>query len=123
MIDCTADSEVFDQEGFLTRMMGDRKLATDIMKEYLTDMNEQLRKLKVESSQSELETLHRLAHTVKGASANVGATKVQNTALLAEKAAVAGDRTEYIKLVSEIDARFSELKTVLAEIGYLDDVP
>jgi HPt (histidine-containing phosphotransfer) domain-containing protein len=120
MVDCTADSEIFDQEGFLTRMMGDRKLAEDIMKEYLTDMNEQLRKLKVECNESELETLHRLAHTVKGASANVGATKVQKTAFLAEQAAVAGDRTEYIRLVSEIDAGFSELKSVLTAIGYLD---
>ena len=119
MNDMSATAEVFDKTDFLRRMMNDEELAAEIMSEYLIDMSEQLVRLRKASTTEDLPTLVRLAHTIKGASANVGADAMRQTAFLAEKAAAREDRDEFLRLVPEIETRFASLRKLLADTGFI----
>ena len=110
MTDDPIDSEVFDKAGFIHRMMGDKELASEIMLEFLQDMERQIENLKDESTDAEFTVLVRLAHTIKGAAGNVGAKRMQKTALHAEQAAAKGDRTSLVALLPKIEASFIELR-------------
>ncbi len=117
----TSNIVIFDKADFLHRMMNDEELAVEIMSEYLVDMEEQLRRLKSSAETEEMSVLVRLAHTVKGASANVGAKEVQATALKAEKAAASANRPEFLSLVPLIESAFQGLKGQLKEIGFMEN--
>ncbi len=113
------ESRIFDREGFLNRMMGDKDLAVEIMSEFLVDMDRQLTRLNADAGQGDLPSLVRLAHTIKGASANVGAKELQRAAFEAEQAAARSDRDAYVRLVPQVNEQYQLLKTVLNKTGYL----
>ena len=113
--------DVFDKTDFLRRMMDDEELAAEIMSEYLVDMEGQLLQLKRVAESEEMPTLVRLAHTVKGASANVGAKALQAVAFEAEKAATDGDRDTFLRLVPEIESGFQTLQALLKQSGFVTE--
>jgi len=116
MTDDLADNEVFDHSGFVHRMMGDKELAAEILSEFFVDISEQIQVLKNEGPTAEFSILVRLAHTVKGASANVGAKQMQKSALLAEQAAAREDREAFTAVVPQIEAEFAQLKQVVSKL-------
>jgi HPt (histidine-containing phosphotransfer) domain-containing protein len=118
MSDNVEDSRIFDREGFLHRMMDDIDLAVEIMKEFLVDMDDQIQRLTADTDKADLPALVRLAHTIKGASANVGAKELQRTAFLAEQAAARCDRDGYIRMIPDIKEQLELLKSLLDRIGY-----
>ena len=120
MSDMSASAEIFDKADFMRRMMNDEELAMEIMSEFVVDMNDQLRNLREKVETADVSTLVRLAHTVKGASANVGAKVMQQTAFAAEKAASRQDRDEFRRLVPEIEKSFEVLRKVLNDTGFLE---
>jgi len=93
----TSVTIIFDEEAFMHRVMNNEKLAKVIMKGYLEDMPIQFGNLQnALTSQNELEHSERLAHTIKGASANVGAEQVCEKALELEsyiKSIISGKET------------------------------
>lgn len=113
MTEHIADLEIFDSIGFIQRMLGDKELALEIMSEFLMDMDTQINTIKQESEGGDIAVLVRLAHTIKGASANVGAKQMQKAALRAEQAAARGDRDQVAAIVPEIEEHLTELKSLL----------
>jgi len=83
--------DVFDKSGFLERLMGDEDLARDILRGFIEDMPRQLFSLKTALENEDTEDVRRIGHTIKGASANVGAVKMRDIAFKVEKSGKAED--------------------------------
>jgi len=86
----TEDADVFDRAGFLDRVMGDEELGREIIGEFLEDITAQIKVLEDWKNDGDVEELRRQAHSIKGASANVGATAMRKAAADMEEAAKAG---------------------------------
>ncbi|WP_076488090.1 Hpt domain-containing protein [Alkalispirochaeta americana] len=63
---------VFDYEGFFVRVMADQELARMIASAFLQDTPGLIQKMVEALERDDYETILRQAHTIKGASANVG---------------------------------------------------
>jgi CheY-like chemotaxis protein/HPt (histidine-containing phosphotransfer) domain-containing protein len=77
---------VFDKVGFLSRLMDDEELMQVIITAFLEDIPPKIESLRLALEDGDHTAAHRLAHSVKGASANVGGERVRAMA-----AAIEGD--------------------------------
>jgi len=82
------DSNAFDREGFLDRLMGDEVLAREIVRGFIEDITAQIGVVK--DWAGDVELLRGKAHGIKGACANVGAMDLSSIAAKMEEAAKAG---------------------------------
>ncbi|MBC8179855.1 Hpt domain-containing protein [candidate division KSB1 bacterium] len=101
---------------------------TDKTKEQLIAELEELRKeskeqedileatnQQLDAHNKDIELVTRQAHTIKGASANVGGEALRKVALSMEKAGKAGDPDKLNELILQMEKRFSELKEAMEE--------
>ncbi|MFP4348392.1 MAG: response regulator [Desulfococcaceae bacterium] len=96
-------NSVFDQDAFLSRVMGDQELARQIMAVFMADMPRQIAALKKMIRRNELESARAQAHHIKGSCANVSGLAMNRTAQNMESA----DRIEDIAaLVPKLENRF-----------------
>ena len=105
--------DVFDRVGLLDRLMGDEDLADEILGEFLKDASHRIAALKDALNKGDLPAVQRQAHTLKGASANVGALALQEIANQIEVAGEAGNMVKAISLVSMLDEQFEVLKKLV----------
>jgi len=105
---------VFDKAGLLRRVMGDEKLAKEIIGVFLEDIPNHIAALKEAVANADAPVVQRVAHTIKGAAANVGALALQELASLVEKAGKDADLDETAALVTKMDEQLDALKTALA---------
>ena len=82
---------VYDPDMLLSLLDGDREAADDILAEYLADAPRQLDSLREALAGDDADTARRTAHTLKGASANVGAEALREAAYDVERSAAAGE--------------------------------
>ncbi|MFO7602029.1 MAG: response regulator, partial [Candidatus Desulfacyla sp.] len=110
---------LFDRDGMLSRMMGDLDLAKAVMAGFIDDIPRQIAALKGFLESGDAQAAQRQAHTIKGASANVGGERLREAALRVEKAAQTGDFAGARSLMTELEAQFSRLKDAMenAEVG------
>ena len=100
-------SILIDREGALNRMGGDEELYMDLIKLFIDNAPEQITQLKEAIEAMDMDLAKRSAHSLKGASANVGFVTVQQAALQAEALSVnkewekLKDSFEYIKIEFE----------------------
>ncbi len=104
---------VFDRAAFLSRVMGDEDLLREITELFLADLPVQLEQLAAAISSGDCDLAGRLAHGVKGASANVGGEALRETAWEAEKAGKAKDLAALVTLLPEMQARFVRLRDAM----------
>jgi HPt (histidine-containing phosphotransfer) domain-containing protein len=83
--------KVLDRAALLDRLMGDEELAEEILGEFIEGLSTELRKLEAAIEKGDGEVIRRIAHTLKGASANVGAVALSNVAQAIEKAGARAD--------------------------------
>jgi CheY-like chemotaxis protein/HPt (histidine-containing phosphotransfer) domain-containing protein len=107
-------SAVFDREGMLERLMGDEDLARMILDGFLQDIPRQIRALRDFLDVGNAPGAERQAHTIKGASANVGGEALRAVAYEMEKAGKAGDLAAVRARMADLEAQFDRLKK---EIG------
>ena len=82
---------VFDVAGMLARLMNNEKLANKICLGYLDDLPLKLVELQGFLESGDVEKAGRVAHSIKGAAANMGGEALRAVALEMEHAANAGD--------------------------------
>lgn len=104
----TESITVFDVDELMGRVMNKVKLAQRVLTGYLGDIPQQIEKMQEEE---DCEILARLAHSVKGASANVSAAVVAHVSLEMEEAykvrgVSADERFSYIKNIANAFAEF-----------------
>lgn len=104
---------VFDRRGLLDRLMGDAELAAELVGVFLEDLPRQLEALRSSLTAGDLAAAERQAHSVKGASANVGGEALRAAAFAIEKAGKAGDLEAMNALLPALQKAFEDLKTEL----------
>jgi PAS domain S-box-containing protein len=101
---------VWDQAGMMERLMGDEDLANIVMDGFLADIPLQIASLKAFLEAKDVSGTERQAHTIKGAAANVGGERLRAVAFEMEKAAKAGDLSQVLELLPELEIKFEQLR-------------
>ena len=107
---------IFDWHGLLHRLMGDEDLAKEIIEDFLKQIPENLLAVKNALNKKDLQLIKREGHTIKGASGNVGALKLQEIAGQIEIAGEEKDLDKAGSLVQELDIQLEILKNKLAQL-------
>jgi CheY-like chemotaxis protein/HPt (histidine-containing phosphotransfer) domain-containing protein len=108
----------FDRAALLDRVMGDKDLARQVTEAFFTDgprLIEDLAKA-VAARDGRLVAQH--AHSLKGASANIGAELVREIASRMEQAGKANDVERMTVLLAELKRGFDKLRRTMEEITY-----
>ena len=108
---------VFDTAGFMARLMGDETLGRMVIGEFLEDIPRQMDALRSFLAASDTTSAHRQAHSIKGASANVGGEALRVVARDAEAAGQAGDLDAIIALVPDLEMQFARLRGAILEFA------
>jgi two-component system, sensor histidine kinase and response regulator len=109
------EAPVFDKAGMMARMMDDEELARTVTEGFLADIPLQIEALRGFIAAGNVPGAERQAHTIKGASANVGGECLRAAAFEMEKAGKAGDMDAVKLLIAEIEAQFEALKKAMLQ--------
>ncbi len=109
-----ADASVFDRNALMDRLMGDEELLQTIVLEYLSDMDVQISELNEAIARDDAASVGKIAHRIKGASANVGGDALAKIAMKLEEA---GERNKDLQKVGQlfplVMRQFEELRAVM----------
>jgi len=108
----SAKAEVFDRAGLLERTMGDQDFAQEIVEAFFEDAPRRIADLKESLNNGDGAMVQQHAHTIKGASSNVGGLALQATAARIEAAGKIGNLGEVASLVPQLDEGLELLKAV-----------
>jgi HPt (histidine-containing phosphotransfer) domain-containing protein len=104
---------VIDKTGLIDRLLGDKDLAHEILNEFMADVPHKFNTLKKALDNGDARLIQQEAHSLKGASANVGAMALEKTAYRIELAGKAEDLTKAGELILELTIQFEILKKSL----------
>jgi PAS domain S-box-containing protein len=108
-----SETAVFDPAGVLSRLENDSELAGVVFGAFLEDLPRQIQALKQFVADGDDAGSARQAHSIRGASANVGGESLRKLAGEMEKAADAGDWHAVITRMDELELQFSLLKDAI----------
>jgi CheY-like chemotaxis protein/HPt (histidine-containing phosphotransfer) domain-containing protein len=110
---------VFDVEGLLRRLRGDRELASITLKGFLHDVPSQLNNLRMRLDESDARGLRLQAHALKGAAGTVAAEGLRAIALEMERTAAAGQLDPCGELLPRAIEEFARFRTTLERAGWV----
>ncbi len=113
------DRAVFEGSVFLDRLGGDESLAEEILEIFLHDAPRQIKALKGALDNSDADMVRLQAHTLKGASANIGASSFRDVAYQIETAGKDGDLAMAGMRFEKIEGEFEMFKEAIASSGFL----
>ena len=108
-----AEATVFDRAGVLSRLEEDEELAQIVFDEFLKDIPGQIQVLKYLVKGGDAAGSARLAHSIRGASANVGGECLRNLACEMEVAADAGNLQLVADSMAELEYQFNRLQDAM----------
>ncbi len=108
---------VFDAAVLLNLLGGDEAAAAEITAEFVKDVPLRAAALRAALAADDAELARREAHTLKGASANVGAEALRAAAYAAEQACGTGSLAQALHLAGRVDAEVKRVQDVLAGNG------
>ena len=120
--DGNGQSDIFNAEDLLKRLMGDEELARPIVVGFLNDIHKQILALKDYLAHGDVPSVQRQAHTIKGAAANVSCNNLRDAALEMEKAGKGGDLERAAVLMPRIEEHFEVLRETLKRTGWANDL-
>jgi CheY-like chemotaxis protein/HPt (histidine-containing phosphotransfer) domain-containing protein len=104
---------VWDRLGLLRRLMGDHHLTTKVTEGFLADIPLQIQVLREFLEVGDISGCERQAHSIKGASASVGAERLRKVAGELEKAGSAGDLGAVRNHMVVLEAEFFRLRETM----------
>ncbi len=110
---------VFNEEEFLTRLMGDKAFARKLIVGFLDDVPKQLRNLKEQIEQGDASRVKLQAHTLKGAAATVSAIALRDLSCEVHQAASLGQLVRAAALLARLEEEFERLKATLNQTGWV----
>ncbi|MDY6909720.1 MAG: response regulator [Thermodesulfobacteriota bacterium] len=108
--------KILDWESLVLRLGGDVELAQDILVGFIEDAPKQMAALRAALEAGDAEALRRNAHTLKGSSANVSATALQDAAFAMESAGVRGDGEAATSAMVELEKAFECLRQAVERL-------
>jgi len=113
-----SNSKVFKKEDALKRMQGDGDLLKEILGIFQEDFPESFKRIRQSVVSEEFIKVSRLAHSLKGASANTGADGLANVFSALEKAAESSQKLEVNQLLEKVEAVYAQFISELVAEGY-----
>jgi signal transduction histidine kinase/DNA-binding response OmpR family regulator/HPt (histidine-containing phosphotransfer) domain-containing protein len=110
-----AQLPVFDKAGLMARVLDDEELVQTLSQCFLDDIPRRIHTLKALVDADDAEGARREAHTIKGASANMGAERLRAVAGEMEGAAEARDVGAVKARMVELESQFDRLKHAMAD--------
>ena len=105
-----AGGDTFDKADLMDRLMGDEKLAVDIISGFVKDVPHRLAAINEGLNEGDALIVRREAHTLKGACANLGAPAMKEAASCIEASAAKQDLAGAATLLPELEEQFEKLK-------------
>ncbi len=99
-----------DIEKALERSMGDKEFLEEILQEFVSSMPQQLEALETAVTGGDGESIAHQAHTMKGASANLGADDMAAIALKLEQMGKESDLSGARQAIDELGKELQRLK-------------
>ncbi len=112
------DSTVFDEEDLLSRLIGDKQLAGQIVQGFLEDFPSQLNNLRQRLGQRDAPGAALQAHAMRGAAAAISAGGLRALAQAMERAGKAGQLSDLDGLLPRAAGEFERLKCTLRHAGW-----
>jgi HPt (histidine-containing phosphotransfer) domain-containing protein len=106
-------SRACDWEAFVERLGGDRLLAREMSRAFVSDAPRLLGELKAAVQSADLDAMRRAAHALKGAAGNFAAAETVALASKLEQTARDGDLTTALALVDRLVSATTQLVTRL----------
>jgi CheY-like chemotaxis protein/HPt (histidine-containing phosphotransfer) domain-containing protein len=106
---------VFDKADMMARLMDDEDLARKVAGGFLEDIPRQIEVLKGYLEAGDAPGAERQAHSIKGASANVGGQALRSVAFTMEKAGKAGDLESITARLPDLEVQFARLKAEMEQ--------
>jgi HPt (histidine-containing phosphotransfer) domain-containing protein len=110
-----SNTPVFDKAGMMVRLMDDEDLARTVVGGFLEDIPKLIEALKGYLEAGDAPSAERQAHSIKGASANVGGERLRAVAFEMEKAGKTGDLESITARLPELENQFARLKESMSE--------
>lgn len=89
---------------------GDIEFEKELIEMFIDDAAENIKMIAARDV-TQAKEIKQIAHTLKGASANIGAVAVQKASFAIEKSAAAEDLEDFDKLKTDLSSAFDETKT------------
>jgi HPt (histidine-containing phosphotransfer) domain-containing protein len=111
---CSA-AAVFDRAGLAARMTDDEPVIQMVCLGFLLDIPRQIALLKEYLDAGDTKRVHRQAHSIHGASANVGGERLREVAFLIEQAAAADNLDMARMHFAALEGQFEALKQEMSK--------
>ena len=98
-----------DVAAALERVEGDRALLEELLRIFVDECQSSLRQIRDSWSLHDARALGRLAHTLKGSSANIGANGVSEAALVVERLARLGNLEKAVQPIANLEREIERL--------------
>lgn len=108
----TFANTVWDRDSALMRLGGDEELLSELLRLFIETIPQQIARLKEAIDKADMELAREIAHSVKGAAANIGAVSVQQGALQAESAAKEGE-------VEKVQGHYENIRVEMDKVQLL----
>ncbi|MHC4270707.1 MAG: ATP-binding protein, partial [Planctomycetota bacterium] len=119
VIDDDNISGIIDFEDLAERGM-DEEIIKELVPLFILDNKEQLKSLASALENGEIKQIRSLAHAIKGASANVGATRISEIALKIEKKTTKNNLSKTKKLFELIKNEYQRLESLVSNPDWID---
>jgi len=93
----------------LERVEGDRELLEELLRLFVNECQGTLRQIRDSWSSHDVRALGRLAHTLKGSSANVGANELSQAAFVLERLARSGNLENAVQHIANLEREIERL--------------
>ena len=104
---------IFDRADLINRLAGDGEMAQSVIAIFLADIPQQIEELKRNLATSNAAVAERIAHSIKGAAANVSGKALRAMAFEMELAGKAGDLAAMASRLPELTSQFERLKEAM----------
>ena len=94
--------------------LGGREMLSELVEMFFGDMTFGLSNLKVAAREGDATSVERIAHTLKGGSGNMGATRMAAVCAELEDAGASGDLASVPALIERLEAEFERARPALA---------
>ncbi len=111
------DSSIFDRDGLLERLGGDEEFLTEMVVLFLKETPEQIKSIATAIENQDSNETRKTAHTLKGASANIGAVELASVAKELEFSAKDDNISSASEIFSALVRKYHRLEEIMREIG------
>ncbi len=108
--------KIIDLADVLERVQGDKKLLLELLDIFVEDYQKKIKLLEKSVSDNDYGQAHSLAHSLKGASGNIGAKAIYETFFQLDQMAKNNDLSQAADILAEMTQCFKNLKERIAAL-------